>query len=225
MVRSLIVQKNIFLGRRSFAVLLIFSFLMAGLVIAFQPSRKRRKRTKKARCSASLLKATLSPKQFVINQKNSSKFKLTKTPTVKKRRHTEKLSKITVHSSSLRKIAEKTRLLPNLEVQTLDTTISLPNAKFEPLLDAPAETLTAESAKSESSGFKKDYYIVQFGGYAKDEWLDSLRDAGAEVVQYIPNQAFMIYGDAAAMSKIAGHSRVRWVGKYAPERKVSLGCQ
>jgi hypothetical protein len=109
------------------------------------------------------------------------------------------------------------------EAQTLDTIISLPNGKFEPLRDAPAETLIANGTESKlkTNSAAKDYYIVQFGGYAKDEWLDSLRDAGAEVVQYVPNQAFMVYSDAATINKIAGHSRVRWVGKYASERKVS----
>jgi hypothetical protein len=221
MVRSLIVQKNIFLGRRNFAVLLIFSFLMAGLIMA--PAKQEAQEA--------------NEKGFLFN-----KFAQSDALTEAIRDKSKEFVKIQIDEDADRQkaaaygkivedygsfvIAAKNRgknsFASNLEVQTLDTTISLPNAKFEPLLDAPAESLTAESAKSESSGFKKDYYIVQFGGYAKDEWLDSLRDAGAEVVQYIPNQAFMIYGDAAAMSKIAGHSRVRWVGKYAPERKVSL---
>ena len=46
----------------------------------------------------------------------------------------------------------------------------------------------------------------------KDEWLDDIREAGGEILQYIPHQAFFVYADSEAIAKTAGHSRVRWVG-------------
>ncbi len=105
----------------------------------------------------------------------------------------------------------------DLEFQPLETTINLPNGKFDPIYNPPTETVkTAESASS-----AKDYYIVQFGGIAKDEWLDSLREIGAEVLQYVPHQAFFVYADGAAISKLSNHSKVRWIGRYVAERKLS----
>ena len=105
------------------------------------------------------------------------------------------------------------------ELQKLETTINLPNGKFEPLTDESSQSVGLDSLKKDA--FNKDFYIVQFGGIAKDEWLESFREVGAEVVQYVPHQAFIVYGDGEAISKIANHSRVRWAGKYTAEQKIS----
>lgn len=104
-----------------------------------------------------------------------------------------------------------------LDFQRIETEIHLPGAKFEPVDAAPAETVRAGEAVSNERG----YYVVQFGGIVKDDWLDSVRDAGVEVLQYVPHQAFFVYGDGASIAKVAGHSRVRWVGKYTSEKKKS----
>ena len=105
------------------------------------------------------------------------------------------------------------------ELQKLETTINLPNGKFEPFTDESSQTISADALKADASG--KNYYIVQFGGIAKGEWLESLRQIGVEIVQYVPHQAFIVYGDAAAIGKIANHSKVRWAGKYAEQQKIS----
>src|SRR5215203_1248806 len=104
-----------------------------------------------------------------------------------------------------------------LDVQRVNMTLNLPGSKFEPVEDAPAETVTPET---QNQGGGKKYYVVQLGGVAKDEWLDSIRDAGVEIVQYVPNSAFFVYGDAAAIAKVSGHSRVRWVGGYRGGDKI-----
>jgi hypothetical protein len=106
-----------------------------------------------------------------------------------------------------------------LESQPLETTVSLPGKSFEPIQDSPPETVRAGNNASGKSG-DKDYYIVQFAAPARDEWLESLRSVGAEVLQYVPHQAFFVYADSGTMQRIAGHSRVRWVGRYLPESKM-----
>ncbi len=107
------------------------------------------------------------------------------------------------------------------EFTRLETTINLPGAKFDPLATPPAETI-APRAELEGGG---DYFVVQFGTTTSDELLNSLRDAGVEVIQYVPHQAFFVYGDSEAISKVAGHSRVRWVGRYLPEQKASSSLE
>lgn len=104
-----------------------------------------------------------------------------------------------------------------LDEQKIDTTINLPGSKFEPRIDPPAGTIATDSDAVPA----RSYYVVQFGGIVKDEWLESLRDAGVEVLQYVPHQAFFVYGDGEAIKKAAGHSRVRWVGAYTAEQKLS----
>ncbi|MEZ5425653.1 MAG: S8 family serine peptidase [Pyrinomonadaceae bacterium] len=107
-----------------------------------------------------------------------------------------------------------------LEIRRVDFNVNLPFGKFEPLLEPVPETVKADGTGLESfSG--KDYYIVQFGGITKQEWLDSLKEIGVEIVQYVPHQAFLVYSDAETIKKVAGHSRVRWVGRYSSRQKIS----
>lgn len=102
-------------------------------------------------------------------------------------------------------------------VQRIETTIDLPGARFEPIDSTPTETVRPDDPGQPARG----YYVVQFGGIAIDDWLDSLRDAGVEMLQYVPHQAFFVYGDGEAITRASRHSRVRWVGRFAPEHKLS----
>ena len=120
-------------------------------------------------------------------------------------------------------------LIQKFDAARVETTINLPSGEFEPVksptdaASAPKTVRPEEAARlaaADDSG-EKGYYIVQFAGSAKDEWLESLREIGAEVLQYVPHQAFFVYADAAALAKITNHSRVRWVGRYGVEQKIS----
>ncbi len=96
-----------------------------------------------------------------------------------------------------------------------DTTVHLPGATFDPLTAPLSETVTAGSKLASGKG----YYVVQLGGIATDEILGSIRGMGMEVIQYVPNNAFIVYGEGADASRVAEHSRVRWIGSYASEYK------
>ena len=104
-----------------------------------------------------------------------------------------------------------------LSVQSLETTINLAEHTFEPLASERPETVKPGSEGKNGAG----YYIVQFGASVTGEWLQSIGDAGAEILQYVPHQAFFVYADGDAIARIAGHSRVRWVGAFLPEQKLS----
>lgn len=100
--------------------------------------------------------------------------------------------------------------------QPLETSINLPNGRFEPLAQDRSEAVRpGEPAPG------KGYYLVQFGASVTDEWLKSLSDEGIEILQYVPHQAFFVYGDGEAIAKAATHSRVRWVGAFTPDQKIS----
>ena len=105
--------------------------------------------------------------------------------------------------------------LSGLDHQKLDTTVNLPGDKFDPLVRPPVGTASAKASSP-----KAGYYIVQFGGIVNDDWLDELRNA-VEIIQYVPNQAFFVYGEGTAIAAAADHSRVRWVGEYLPSQKLS----
>ena len=104
-----------------------------------------------------------------------------------------------------------------LDLARIETTINLPGAKFDPVSNPPAYTVVPGAERRPDRG----YYLVQLGGFATDALLDSIRDAGVEVLQYVPHNAFFVYGDGDAVAKVAGHSRVRWVGEHRAEHKLS----
>lgn len=70
----------------------------------------------------------------------------------------------------------------------------------------------------------KHLHLVQFAGPIKPEWRSALEQTGASIVSYIPNNAYLIYGDAAAVARArswAGpESFVQWEGTYRDEYKI-----
>ncbi len=105
-----------------------------------------------------------------------------------------------------------------LDGAQLNTTVNLPGKSFEPVLKAPAETL--RSAENLGGG---NYYVVQFAGTIKGEWMESLRSVGVEFLQYLPRNAYYIYADGEAVQKTLNHSRVRWVGSISADAKLKQG--
>ena len=101
--------------------------------------------------------------------------------------------------------------------ERLDMTIALPGARFDPLATPPSGSLRPGRGAGATAG----YYVLQFGGVITDEWIRSLTNAGIEVIQYVPGQALFVYGDEDAIAAAADHSRVRWIGRYLPEQKLS----
>lgn len=104
-----------------------------------------------------------------------------------------------------------------LEEQEIETTINLAGARFDPVKNAPDGSLRLGSGATAEEG----YYVLQFGGVVTDEWLKSLTTAGVEILQYVPHQAYFVYADAEAIARVANHSRVRWIGRYESEAKLS----
>lgn len=99
----------------------------------------------------------------------------------------------------------------------IDTTVHLPGAVFDPLQTSPAETVQPGSA----SKYGPSYFVVQLGGIATDDVLDGIRASGFEVIQYVPNNAFIVYGESSQASRVADNSRVRWMGEFTASQKIT----
>ncbi len=63
-------------------------------------------------------------------------------------------------------------------------------------------------------------YIVQFAEAIRPEWLSALRQAGAEVVDYLPNNAYFVRIDRRWRGRLQGMPRVRWIGELRPGDKI-----
>ena len=69
-------------------------------------------------------------------------------------------------------------------------------------------------------------YLVQFAGPIRDEWLDNLKSAGADVVSYVSNNAYIVSADARAAALISrmeqdGQSFIQWFDDYQPAYKLT----
>lgn len=107
-----------------------------------------------------------------------------------------------------------------VQAERFNTTINLPGKNFDPVKERADETLQRGGNSPE-----KNYYILQFAGTVKGEWIESLRSEGVEFLQYLPHNAYHVYASSAAMQKALDHSRVRWAGVQAPASKLTDGLR
>lgn len=65
-------------------------------------------------------------------------------------------------------------------------------------------------------------YIVQFAGPIQDFWIDTLKATGAEVISYIPNNAYIVRANLdSSFSSLRQNSFVQFVGDYDPTFRIS----
>ncbi len=100
-----------------------------------------------------------------------------------------------------------------------DPLIRLQNTTFDPLAKGAATQSAAAPSERASDG--KGYYILQFMGPIIDAWKSDAEAAGAELLEYIPDFAFIIRADKSAEPKLRTLSSVRWLGDYAPAYRIS----
>ncbi|MGC8947645.1 MAG: hypothetical protein ACP5N6_16035, partial [Anaerolineae bacterium] len=58
--------------------------------------------------------------------------------------------------------------------------------------------------------------LVQFPGPIQDAWYQAMLQAGLEVVTYIPDYAYLVWGDSNAVARLASAAPLRWAGLYHP---------
>jgi hypothetical protein len=72
-------------------------------------------------------------------------------------------------------------------------------------------------------------YIVQFAGPIQDAWLEGLRATGAEIVSYLPSNAYVVRlpeAQAVGLPSLFGMNRfVQFIGDYEPAFRLSPGLQ
>ena len=72
-------------------------------------------------------------------------------------------------------------------------------------------------------------WMLQFAGPVRDAWLDEVARLGLQTVQYIPSDAYVVWGDGAAVASLAGLQRasgpVRWSGPYHPAYRLEGSLQ
>ncbi|MDQ7798710.1 MAG: S8 family serine peptidase [Candidatus Edwardsbacteria bacterium] len=88
--------------------------------------------------------------------------------------------------------------------------------------DVGEPNMPADLKYDTPKGDEPAYYIVQFNGPVQDAWRKGLEKAGAEVMFYLPNYAFVVRMNQTIDKNIrASKSEVKWTGLYQPAYKIS----
>ena len=73
----------------------------------------------------------------------------------------------------------------------------------------------------------KQLHLVKFSGPIQPAWVKSLKDAGLEIVTYIPNYAYLVYGDVSGIQRMQSKTNVanavspiEWDGDYLPSYRL-----
>jgi hypothetical protein len=70
----------------------------------------------------------------------------------------------------------------------------------------------------------RQLHLVQFAGAIRSAWRSELERTGVQIVDYIADHGYLVYGDAAALTRVrelAKNDYVLWDGPYAGAMKIS----
>lgn len=104
-------------------------------------------------------------------------------------------------------------------VQALSSTLSLRGYRFDPISDALPDDL--QDPRAWYADGAADQYLVQFDLPVREAWLREIEAAGGRVIQYLPERAWVVAGDAAMAARVRALPRVRAVLAYHPAFKLA----
>ena len=91
-----------------------------------------------------------------------------------------------------------------------------------PLDTSKPEARVTRKALESFSG--KKLHLVHFAGPPQPAWVQELRDAGVKLVAYVPQNAYLVFGDAASLKKVrtlaARAPHIQWEGAYLREHRL-----
>lgn len=109
-------------------------------------------------------------------------------------------------------------LLAICPVFAAGASIHLKYATFDPLAGEP--DVPSDLRAAETPG-KAGYYVVQFECPVDDGMKNEVVSLGAELLDYVPDFAFIARMTPETAARVAGAPHVRWVGAYHPAYKIS----
>ncbi len=94
---------------------------------------------------------------------------------------------------------------------------------------AAADLNLSNELTAASNQAQKRTRVIQFAGPIKRSWIEQLRAIGAEIIAYVPNNAYIIRGSSHALARVAAMDAgiqatdarpVRWIGRLEPIQKL-----
>ncbi|MGQ0600245.1 MAG: S8 family serine peptidase [Anaerolineales bacterium] len=124
-------------------------------------------------------------------------------------------------------------LVPEAEVAQLNAVLSLTLApEFDEiaLRGGALNTRTGSGpqvpeALRQTRSDGAQFWMVQFIGPVKDEWIAGLTERGLQIVTYMAYNAYVVWGDGSALAKLDEWQQVnvlvQWTGPYHPAYRVA----
>jgi len=107
-------------------------------------------------------------------------------------------------------------VLLTLSANSKQTHISFLNHKFDPLVSIPkADDSILETNEGNS------LFFVQFNGNIKQQWLNELKTLNFELLQYYPENTYLIWGNSERLNQVEQLSHIRWTGAFTRTYKKS----
>ncbi len=105
--------------------------------------------------------------------------------------------------------------------EPVDDQIYLRGLAIDP--SAGGEPPILAELRQQDRGASRGMWIIQFAGPIQDAWLEDLAASGLEVVAYLPEFAYIVWGDSPAEKVAAMADRsavVAWNGAYHPAYRL-----
>ena len=100
-------------------------------------------------------------------------------------------------------------------------TVQVQGYVFDPILDGEPTI----PAGLRASGDRPGLQLLQLIGPVRDEWTAQLADAGIQLLQYYPHNAYLVWSDPATMAGLEALPFVRWQGPFHPAYKINSSLQ
>lgn len=74
------------------------------------------------------------------------------------------------------------------------------------------------------AGVEASLHLIQFAAPVKPEWYEALENTGVEIIAYVPNNAYLVYGESRDLARLqnwaSSVSYVQWDGVYESDYKI-----
>ena len=110
--------------------------------------------------------------------------------------------------------------IPKLAHEGRSISLYLASGAFDPLFEPLPISGLPQITKEDIPPGESTYYIVQLKGPIADEQKKYLIEAGSQILDYIPEFAFIAKMDDKTRSIIETYNFVRWIGIYQPGYRV-----
>lgn len=91
-------------------------------------------------------------------------------------------------------------------------------------LDTINRDLQQQRGLIDASTAEPSLHLIQFAGPVLPEWFEALKRTGVSIVNYVPNNAYLVYGDQQQLRQVvnwaANSNYVQWDGEYKAIYKI-----